>query len=190
PPARLPASAVSSPLTRNKATADGPVRLAGGEVDVVPAKTTPALPRVPAVGEQGEPLPINLPTALTPTRTSPPAAQPAGERLRTASAQLDRANVLWLPNINLGVEYFRHDGQIQAVAGEVFTTSKSALFLGAGPQAVFPVSEALYAPLAARQIVGARLADVQAVRNDTTLQVAEAYFTVQHARGEAAGSID
>ncbi|HJZ56997.1 MAG TPA: TolC family protein, partial [Gemmataceae bacterium] len=114
----------------------------------------------------------------------------AGERLRTASAQLDRANVLWLPNINLGVEYFRHDGQIQDVAGKVFTTSKSALFLGAGPQAVFPVSEALYAPLAARQVVRARQAEAQAVRNDTTLQVAEAYFTVQQARGEVAGSID
>src|SRR5262249_10367799 len=150
----------------------------------------PGLPAVPAAGAQGKPLPINLPTALTLTGTSPLDVQLAGERLRTASAQLDRANVLWLPNINLGVEYFRHDGQIQAVAGQAFTTSKPALFLGAGPQAVFPVSEALYAPLAARQIVGARLADVQAVRNDTTLQVAEAYFNVQQARGEVAGSID
>ncbi|HJZ53695.1 MAG TPA: hypothetical protein VKE74_01980, partial [Gemmataceae bacterium] len=65
---------------------------------MVPAKTTPALPRVPAVGEQGKPLPINLPTALTLTGTSPLDVQLAGERLRTASAQLDRANVLWLPN--------------------------------------------------------------------------------------------
>src|SRR5262245_34769277 len=188
-PPPLPRFAAPAP-PRSSPAADAPVRPVSGAGEAVPAKATPALPAVPAAFGQGKPLPINLPTALALSNANPLDVQIAGERLGAAAALLDRANVLWLPNINLGVEYFRHDGQIQAVAGEVFTTSKSALFLGAGPQAVFPVSEALYAPLAARQIVGARLADVQAVRNDTTLQVAEAYFNVQQARGEVAGSID
>ena len=95
-----------------------------------------------------------------------------------------------MPNIGLGVDYFRHDGQIQDVAGTVFNTNKSSFLLGAGPTAVFSVGDALYAPLAARQIVRARQADAQATRNDLTLQVAEAYFTVQQARGEVAGTID
>ncbi len=153
-------------------------------------KPAPGLPVVPSAGLQGHPLPIDLPTALALTNANPLDVQIASERLRTASAQLDRATVLWLPNVNFGVDYFRHDGQIQDVVGNVFTTSKSSLMLGAGPQAVVPVADALYAPLAARQVVRARSADVQATRNDTTFQVAEAYFTVQQARGEVAGSVD
>jgi len=62
--------------------------------------------------------------------------------------------------------------------------------VGAGPSAVFSVGDACYAPLAARQVLRAREADVQASRNDVMLQVAEAYFTVQQARGELAGSLD
>jgi outer membrane protein TolC len=185
-PARV---AAPTPPVRQPA-ADGPVRQAGAQVEAIPARATPALPTVPAAGTMGKPLPITLPTALALTHASPLDVQLAGERLRAAAAQLDRANVLWLPNIALGADYFRHDGQIQDVAGNVFTTSKSSLLLGAGPNVLFSAGDALYAPLAARQVVRAREAEVQVARNDTTLQAAEAYFTVQQARGEVAGSID
>jgi outer membrane protein TolC len=109
---------------------------------------------VPAAEGQGRPLPINLPTALALTNANPLDIRIAQERLRTASAQLDRANVLWLPNVNAGVDYFRHDGQIQDIVGTVFTTSRSSLLLGVGPQAVFPISEALHAPLAVGRLCG------------------------------------
>jgi outer membrane protein TolC len=156
-----------------------------------PSVPKPApLPAVPPAETQGKPLPIDLPTALTLTNANPLDIRIATERLRAARAASDRAKVLWLPNIGVGLDYFRHDGQIQDVAGFVFNTSKSSLFFGAGPTAVFPISEALYAPLAAKQIVRARQAEVQATRNDTALSVAEAYFTVQQARGEVAGSIE
>jgi outer membrane protein TolC len=186
-----PPLGMSSSVVNDKPpTTDGSIRSAGEEAETGQAKSPLELPPVPAAGTQGKPLPIDLPTALSLTNANPLDIQIAGERLRTASAQLERANVLWLPNVNTGVDYFRHDGRIQDVIGFVFPTSKSSLFLGAGPQAVFAVSDALFAPIAARQIVRARQAEVQAVRNDTTFQVAEAYFTVQQARGEVAGSIE
>jgi outer membrane protein TolC len=149
-----------------------------------------ALPAVPPAATQGKPLPIDLPTALALTDATPLDVQIAGERLRAATAAFDRARVMWLPDINSGIDYFRHDGQIQQVAGQVFTTSKSSLFFGAGPTAVFAASDAYFGPLAAKQVLRARAADAQAVRNDTTLAVAEAYFSVQQARGEVAGAID
>jgi outer membrane protein TolC len=155
-----------------------------------PVPASPARPAVPPAAEQGKPLPIDLPTALTLTNANPLDIQIARERLRAADAALDRAKVMWLPNIAVGLDYYRHDGQIQDVAGFVFPTNKSSFLVGGGPTAVFPLSEALYAPLAARQVVRARQADVQAARNDTTLAVAEAYFAVQQARGEVAGSIE
>jgi outer membrane protein TolC len=114
----------------------------------------------------------------------------AAERVRAASAQLEQAKVLWLPTIYLGADYFRHDGHLQDVAGNVFGTSKSTFMLGAGPSAVFAVSDALFAPLAARQTLQARQAALQAAANDSLLAVAEAYFNVQQARGELAGAGD
>jgi outer membrane protein TolC len=114
----------------------------------------------------------------------------ASERIRLAAAQLDRAQVLWLPTVYLGADYYRHDGQIQDVGGNVFGTSKSSLQLGAAPFAVFAITDAIFAPLAERQVVRAREAGLQVARNDSLLAVAEAYFNVQQARGELAGALD
>jgi outer membrane protein TolC len=114
----------------------------------------------------------------------------AAERIQVATAALERANVLWLPTVYLGVDYFRHDGQIQSVEGNVFGTSKSAFMIGAAPSAVFAITDAFFAPLAERQVVRARDAALQTARNDSLLAVAEAYFNVQQARGELAGAVD
>ena len=150
----------------------------------------PTLPPVPPAGKQGTPLPITLSSALTLTGANALDIQIADERVRTATAQLDRAKVLWLPNLNFGVDYFRHDGQIQDIVGTVFTTSRSSFLLGAGPQAVVSTSDAVFAPLAARQVARATQFDAQASRNDTTLSVAVEYFNVQQARGEVAGAAE
>ena len=153
-----------------------------------PASTS--LPPVPPADKQGTPLPITLSAALALTGSNPVDIQIADERVRAAAAQLDRANVLWLPNLNFGVDYFRHNGQIQHIVGDVFTSSKSSFLLGAGPQAVVSVSVAVYAPLAAKQVVRTARPDAQAVHTDTTLAVAVAYFNVQQARGEVAGAVE
>src|SRR5207302_741212 len=104
--------------------------------------------------------------------------------------QLDRARVLWLPTLQMGTDYYRHDGEIQDVQGHVFGTNKSHFMLGGAPIVTFSVADAYFSPLVARQVVQARQADQQAATNDTTLAVAEAYFNVQQARGELAGAID
>ncbi len=101
----------------------------------------------------------------------------AKERVCQAVAELDQARVLWLPSLYLGPNWIRHDGQVQTVQGQVINTSKSSLFLGgtaaAGSSVSGPVpaggpaqvsgltsilrfSDAIFEPLAARQVVGAR----------------------------------
>jgi outer membrane protein TolC len=154
------------------------------------AKAEFKLPTPPTAQSQGTPLPITLSSALCLTGANALDIQIADERVRTATAQLDRAKVLWLPNLNFGVDYFRHDGQIQDIVGTVFTTSRSSFLLGAGPQAVVSTSDAVFAPLAARQVKRAMQFDAQTSRNDTTLSVAVAYFNVQQARGEVAGAVE
>ncbi|HET6573185.1 MAG TPA: TolC family protein [Fimbriiglobus sp.] len=144
----------------------------------------------PTVPPAARTYPITLPTALQLANANPLDIAIAVERLRAATARYDRARVLWLPNVGLGVDYFRHDGQIQDIGGNVFTTSRSSFLVGGGPTLSVAVADAIYAPLAARQVVAARRSDVQAAVNDSTLAVAEAYFDVQQARGELAGATD
>jgi outer membrane protein TolC len=135
-------------------------------------------------------LPINLPTALQLAHARNLDVQVAAERVAVAAAELDRARSRWLPTVVFGADYARQDGRIQDVVGNIFNTSKSSAMFGVGPTAVFSPSEAILAPLAARQVVTAREADRRAAENDTTFAVAEAYFNVQRARGELAGAIE
>jgi outer membrane protein TolC len=148
------------------------------------------LPPVPAGSEAGVPLPIDLPTALRLADVSPLDIAIAAERLNAAAATLDRARVMWLPNVGVGADYFRHDGQIQDIRGEVFGTSKSSFLLGYGPTFDFATADAYFAPLVGRQLVRARAAEVQAAKNDSLFAVANSYFDVQQARGEVAGALD
>jgi outer membrane protein TolC len=131
-----------------------------------------------------------LPTALQLAGVRPIDIAVAAQRTQIAAAELERANLFWLPNLYLGVDYQRHDGQIQETPGRVFTTSRSAVLLGAGPVLSFAVTDAIYGPLAARQVLRAARANEQTAANDTMLAVAEAYFTVQQARGDLAGALD
>jgi outer membrane protein TolC len=144
----------------------------------------------PASASGDKPLAINLPTALRLAGMRPIDIGLASERIKLACAELERAQVLWLPTINLGAEYSRHDGQIQETRGEVFGTSRSSFQFGAGPVAIFAITDAIFAPLAQRQVVRAREEGLRTARNDSLLAVAEAYFNVQQARGELAGAVD
>jgi outer membrane protein TolC len=137
-----------------------------------------------------QPLPINLPTALKLADVRPIDVAVASQRIELAAAQLRQAQVTWLPTVYLGTDYFRHDGQVQDVLGNVFGTSKSSFMVGAGPSAVFALSDAIFGPLSARQVLRARESALQTARNDTLLSVAEAYFNVQQARGDLAGAED
>src|SRR5438552_11063676 len=156
----------------------------------IPDYPPPVPVHLPAPTASDKPLPINLPTALQLAHVRPIDIALASERIQVAAAQLERAQVLWLPTLYLGVDYYRHDGQIQSVEGDVFGTSKSSFLVGAAPSAVFAITDAIFAPLAERQVVQAREAALQTARNDSLLAVAEAYFNVQQARGELAGAID
>jgi outer membrane protein TolC len=153
--------------------------------DVPPADLPDAVP-----GRNATSLPINLPAALQLANVRPVDIAIARERIRLACAELERADVAWLPTIYLGLDYARHDGRIQDEQGHVFDSSRGSLMAGAGPSMVFDISDALYAPLAAQQVVRARQAELQATANDCLLTIAEAYFTVQEARGDMAAVDD
>jgi outer membrane protein TolC len=134
--------------------------------------------------------PINLATALQLAQVRSLDIRVAAERVAAADAQLGQAQSKWLPTVVFGGDYARQDGRIQDIVGNVLTTSRDSLMVGVGPAAVFSPSEAIFAPLAARQVVTARGQDFRAAENDTLFNVADAYFALQQARGELAGELE
>lgn len=169
------------------------IQLVLGEIEAQEIAPPPSrLPAVamPVPAPEDKPLPINLPTALQLANARPIDVALAAERIREAAARLKRANVLWLPSVYMGPDYFRHDGVLQDAAGNIINTRKQTFEVGIGPFAVFAVTDAIFEPLAARQVIQARQAGLQAAQNNSWLRVAESYFNVQQARGELAGAED
>ncbi len=151
--------------------------------------------------------PIDLPGALRLAGAEDLDIAIARERVAQSIAELQQARVLWLPSLYIGPNWIRHDGQVQTVQGQIQNVSKSSLFLGgtaaAGSSVSGPVpaggpaqvsgltsilrfSDAIFEPLAARQVVEARKASIQVATNDALLGVAEAYLDLQQAAGRLA----
>jgi outer membrane protein TolC len=137
-----------------------------------------------------KPLPINLATALRLAGGRPLIIAAAQASVQVASAQLAQSRVLWLPSFDVGAGYYRHDGATQGQSGNFYINTKDQFLAGGGLSAKVDTADALFAPLAARQVLRARVSDVQAARNDALLATAEAYFNVQQARGILAGTMD
>ena len=151
--------------------------------------------------------PIDLPSALRLAGANDLDIAIARERVALAIAELQQAQVQWLPSLYIGPNWIRHDGQAQVVDGRVQTISKSSLFLGAtaaagssvsgpvpaggpaqvsGLTSILRFSDAIFEPLAAKQVIGARRAGIQAATNDALLGLAEAYMDAQQAAGRLA----
>ena len=125
------------------------------------------------------------------------------KRVWTAVARYDAARVLWLPTLNAGIGYTKHDGQIQDTRGGVIDVSRNSLFTGVGAkvggaplaggsggparlQVDLSLADAIFKPLAACQLVQAAAARKTATFNDTLLQASLAYIDLVEAQGQLA----
>jgi outer membrane protein TolC len=137
-----------------------------------------------------EVLPIDLPTVLRLVNASNPTVALARARVDEAYGRLREAQVLWLPDLNYGPAYQRHDGRIQNSAGVVFDTSKSNLFVGGGTVLSLNTSEALFGPLIARRLVDAQAAASRAVSHSVQLEAALTYQDLLRVYGQFAINTD
>ncbi len=133
-------------------------------------------------------LEINLATAMRLAGVNPLDIAAATVQVRQGLALLLQAKVLWIPNLNAGVDYFRHDGFSQNLfTGGLFQKGRQSFFVGGGPSLSVALTDAIFEPLAARRVVASREANLQAARNDALLNVTQAYFVLQEARGRLVG---
>jgi outer membrane protein TolC len=162
------------------------------QLDLPAASPSPVpsdLPIVPPAKPEEKPLPINLPSALQLANVRAVDVAAAAARIKVSAAALEQAQVLWLPTVTFGGDYFRHDGIVQDNSGVTQDDSHQGVMVGAGPAVNLDIGQAIFAPLVARQQLAARQADLQAASNDTLVAVSDAYFNVQQARGELAGAL-
>ena len=144
--------------------------------------------------------PIDLPTALALGGASNLQIQIVRERVREAQSDLDKARVLWLPSLQAGLGYNRHDGRLQATEGVVGQHPRNSFFAGggvalgdssvaggsSGPMRLgvdLSLADVWFERLAARQEVCAAIAARDATVNETLLQIATAYFDLVEASG-------
>ena len=131
----------------------------------------------------------------------------ARQQIFAATADLTAARALWLPSLFYGPSWYRSDGQIQTVTGQVQTINRSALFLGGtaalpntiqgpppgtgipsvnGMTTTVRISDAIFIPMAARRVLTANEAGLRTATNNALLQIAQAYFDLQGATGRLA----
>ena len=162
-----------------------------------PAKTVPAESIVPAT----ETFAVDLPTILRLAGGHNWAVRLAWERINQAEANVDAAEALWIPSLNVGIGVTRHNGQIQATNGQIVDVTRNSLFVGggakvgnapitggAGGPARFAfdlsISDALFRPLIARQLSSAARSRHAMEFNNAQLDGALAYFDLVAAQGE------
>ena len=138
--------------------------------------------------------PINLATALRLSDARPLIVAAAQAGVWVAEADLTQAKVLWVPTLNIGFDYIRHDGGGPDFNKGILTSvSTNFFYAGAGltgsSVGIISTTDAIYQPLVARQVLNSRQWDIQTAKNDAVLRTADAYFQVHQHRGMYAGAL-
>ncbi len=134
--------------------------------------------------------PINLATALRLADARPLVISAAQASIWVAEAELTRAKLLFVPTLNLGFDYLRHDGGGPDFNKGIMTAPSVNFFYGGGGlTGKLSATDAIFQPLVARQRLNSAHWDIQTAKNDAVLQTSDAYFRVHQARGMYAGAL-
>ena len=135
-------------------------------------------------------LPINLATALRLSDARPLIVAAAQASVWVAEAELTRAKVLWVPQLNIGGDYIRHDGGGPDFNKGILTAPSVNFFYGGGGLwEIVALTDVFFEPLVKRQALNSRQWDIQAAKNDALVMTADAYFNVHQYRGMYAGAL-
>lgn len=139
----------------------------------------------PAVTQSANAHIIDLPAVLRLAGAQNIDVLIAREQLTEANAKNDIARQRFFPWIMPGFAYRRHDGQIQAVDGQMFTASKQSYTVGANVAAQWDLGDAIYAQLAEKQRAQAADSHVSAVQQANVYQAVQDYYELVKAGAQA-----
>src|SRR5262249_3335490 len=144
-------------------------------------------------------IPITLGESLAQAGVANPVIALAQQAVRLSQAELFQARLLLMPDVNVGANYHMHNGPLQSSFGAVRKVDLQSVNYGlgagagaAGTQTIpgllisAPLTDALFNPLIARQVVANRGFTATATRNDVLLEVSTAYLALLGAEGRLA----
>jgi outer membrane protein TolC len=132
---------------------------------------------------------LNLPSVLAAIDGSHPVVGFARWQVQQAYANLARAEALWLPSIQAGFSFDRHDGNYQASDGSIIDVNRNSFQYGLGMGATgagttprpgliaqFHLADAIFEPKVARKQAWSRSHAACATLNDQLLAAGLAYL--------------
>ncbi len=161
-----------------------PVVARAAAPDVAPSalvrEATPAVEHTPSV------LPIGLDTVLRLAGEQNGQIGLARERVNEAFAEKELARTAWLPAINVGPAYYRHEGGVQNEDGTLTRSSTGALFAGMELNGKIDLREATFRKVNAERQVWQKKGELSRVTTENLLDAATTYIDLLTARtGEA-----
>ena len=159
------------------------------------ARSVDAIPSPPSI-LGGEVRPIDLTSAFRLAGVENPELNVARQRVLEAAAMRMFAAAQLLPTINYGTNFDSHTGVLQQSNGNILSVNRSAVYVGAGTNAVAAgtvnipgvflggnIGQGIFAYLTSRQLVFQREAATIATRNQVFLRVGLAYAELLRAEG-------
>ncbi|MBS0260503.1 MAG: TolC family protein [Planctomycetes bacterium] len=132
---------------------------------------------------------IDLPTALQLAENTNPTIALGRQSIVEAVALQTGARGLLLPTLNAGSNYHLHQGALQTSFGLIRNFTEQSIYVGGGARTLAAetvaipavrifshLGDAIFAPLAAEQVVSARSFDATSINNDTLLLVIRRYL--------------
>jgi outer membrane protein TolC len=144
-------------------------------------------------------LPLTLAESLAIAGAANPVIALAQQAVGVSQAELMLARVMLIPNVNVGGDYDMHNGPLQASFGAIRKVDRSSTMYGLGVYSVAaenvkipglfinkPLTDALFTPLVARQVLANSRFTAAATNNQVLLEVSTAYLALLGAEGRLA----
>ncbi|MEL6105796.1 MAG: TolC family protein [Planctomycetota bacterium] len=158
-------------------------------VDALPTpEMTETVESAPSLPVAASSVGLNLPSVLASIDCRHPVIGFAQWRVRQAYAELAQAEALWLPSIQAGVSFHRHDGNYQASNGDIVDVNRNSFQYGLGTGATgagttqrpgivarFHLADAIFQPKVLEKRVWARGHAAGAALNRQLLEAGQAY---------------
>lgn len=160
------------------------------ELSIPPATVAPVGPyQLPVSPAIESPVPMNLPSVLAAIDGRHPIVGQARWRVQQAYAANEQAKVLWLPSIQAGFNFNRHDGNLQASNGTIDDVNRNSFQYGLGVGATgagtttrpgivaqYHLADAIFLPKVTERTAWALGHAAHATLNDQLRDAASAYF--------------
>lgn len=129
-----------------------------------------------------KPLPINLDTVLRLAEEQNTHVAVARAQVEAAFAEKDLAAKNWLPSLNLGASYYRHEGGISNEDGSFTHSSFGNLWGGLDISSRLDVREIVYQQVNAERQIWQQKGEMRRISNETMLEAANTYLDLLAAR--------